>query len=171
MTIFSFFCSWAQSVFWLRRGLRGPGEIREIIFGVALWVQDANFKFRILSRKSFSQILSLMISMIPPKVVNRILLVGLWLYPWCIICQFLSATPFAFAVVRPTRFDLPQATDRTPSVPRVQLEGRSQYHTCVSYSVGTPCKCKCVCQLCRILRSFGVFLLTYGYRFCVQALN
>merc|ERR1719420_2393711 len=59
--------------------------------------------------------------MIPPKVVNRILLVGLWLYPWCIICQFLSATPFAFAVVRPTRFDLPQATDR--------------YHTCVSYSL------------------------------------
>ena len=157
MTSFSFFCSWAQFVFWLRRGLRGPGEIREIIFGVALWVQDANFKFRILSRKSFSQILSLMISMIPPKVVNRILLVGLWLYPWCIICQFLSATPFAFAVVRPTRFDLPQATDR--------------YHTCVSYSVGTPCKCKCVCQLCRILRSFRVFLLTYGYRFCVQALN
>jgi len=68
-------------------------------------------------------------------------LVGLWLYPWCIICQFLSATPFAFAVVRPTRFDLPQATDRTPSVPMVQLEERL-CHTCVSYSVATPCKCK-----------------------------
>merc|ERR1719420_2718244 len=94
-----------------------------------------------------------MISMIPPpKVVNRILLVGLWLHHWCIICQFLSATPLAFAVVRPTRFDLPQATDRTPSVPRVQLEGRLRYHTCVSHCVATPCKCKCVCRLYLNLR-------------------
>lgn len=52
----------------------------------------------------------------------------------------LATSPLAVAVVRPTRFDLPQATNRTPSVRRVQLEGRLRYHTCVGYSVGTPCK-------------------------------
>ena len=54
----------------------------------------------------------------------------------------LATSPLAVAVVRPTRFDLPQATNRTPSVRRVQLEGRLRYHTCVSYCVATLCKRK-----------------------------
>lgn len=40
-----FFCSWAQFVFCLRRGLRGPGEIREIVFGVAF----GSYEFKTLT--------------------------------------------------------------------------------------------------------------------------
>ena len=128
---------------WRLEGGGDPGEIRDIVFGMSFGSHEIK-------------------SQVPSWTLAT----------HCVhVCQFRSSSPLVFAVVRPTRFDLPQATDCTPSVPRVQLEGRSQYHTCVSYSVGTPCKCKCVCQLCRILRSFRVFLLTYGYRFCVQALN
>ena len=114
---------------WRLEGGGDPGEIRGIVFGMSFGSHEIK-------------------SQVPSWTLAT----------HCVhVCQFRSSSPLVFAVVRPTRFDLPQATDR--------------YHTCVRYSVGTPCKCKCVCQLCRILRSFGVFLLTYGYRFCVQALN
>jgi len=64
-----------------------------------------------------------------------------------------------FVVVRPTRFNLPRANDRTSWIPEVQLEERLRYHTCVSYSVGTPCKCTRVCEFF----SYVVFVCSFPY--------
>jgi len=120
---------------WRLEGGGDPGEIRGIVFGMSFGSHEIK-------------------SQVPSWTLAT----------HCVhVCQFRSSSPLVFAVVRPTRFDLPQATVRTPSVPRVQLGGRLRYHTCVSHCVATPCKCKCVCRLYLNLRSFGVcFFLKMG---------
>lgn len=103
---------------------------------------------------------------------NWFQLVGLWRRTPCMFAS--SCHLSACCRCRPADSFRSSASDQSHTV---RAEGSARGKVAVPHLRKLLCWnamqiwCKCVCQLCRILRSFRVFLLTYGYIFCVQALN